>query len=175
MVMHTNSFDDKWERGLVKAFLENKMDDIIVINPEFDTGKTGDLFVLDKSDNSLMFIVEVELMGKKSQPNVTKMKGYARGTFTPYGNWKPGITIVPRKMELDPYKSNEVKQKLNITRGGTLTWDMFARVIPNGKGVFISYRDDIVGSINGQVNSMNFSGNEERPTIPWDNVTYFDF
>ena len=174
MPMHTNSYDDKDGRALMTRIYESE--GFSVFNPNFNTGKVGDLFVFDH-DGGFWFIVEVEEMGSKSARYVDEMKRYALGEEEPKGMWKGGLTIPARKFEYtdrDRRISNKIRKMLNMTHEGDLTWDLYARITPDKDGIFLAQREDVDGKVDGLVETERHTMTEARPSVSWENVRYVD-
>ena len=175
MTMHTKSYNDKDARERLKRFFERR--GYVVFDPPYNTSKVGDLVVID-AETKDWFIAEVEQMGERAKNYVDSMKGMAKGN-TPRGKMKDGLSIVPRKFEYTDYDREvsdilreDLKEAGLKVPDGQLEWDIFYRIAPDQKGMFVAKREDVSGSITGTVNTENGSFEEERRVVPWRKVDY---
>lgn len=171
-MMHTGSYDDSGERQIIRKLYEEQGYTIVEFN--FNTGKVCDLAAYHPDDDYWMFI-EVEQMGDKAERYVQEMREYANGEAEPEGFWKGGLTIPARKLgysDRDVIASDKIKRMLNLVSNNNIHWDMYIRITPDRKGVFLAEFSDIDGSVAGMVETQNFKGVEDRPAVPWEKVRY---
>ncbi len=175
MTMHTHSYNDADGRRLVKKHLVNA--GYLVYDPPYNTSKVGDLFCVDP-DTADWFIVEVEQMGADSVEYIKKMINFATGKWEPWEDWKKGFSIVPRKFEYfkqDHEISDRLKQECNLQHvTEPLKWQIFLRISPDQSGMFMAYRKDVSGFIEGDVNTERHKMKERRKTVPWNKVEYIE-
>ena len=172
---HTKTFKDKESRNLIKPLMK-RMGFSKIYDPEFYTGKKGDLFCYDP-ERKEWISVEVEQMGK-DKTYVDKMIRFANGE-RPWGGWKNGFTLLPRKFEDDPNHEEVIealKEELGIDDLEDMEWEIYVRITPDKKGAFVAWRGDVKGEFTGEVSTENYESFEEtRKTVPWSEVDHYYF